>query len=189
MSLRVACLAAALACGAAAPAAPLLGGDEIKANRIRIEEQYVQAQARCKRVEGHARELCNVKARAERDIQAAELRMRSEPTPENDRKLRLAKAEGAYAVALVNCKSILGEARRVCRDDATAVFESARAEANQPREVVAGLRAEQASRERAAQAERVAQAQFNAALERCEMLPGEARTACLGDARQRFGRP
>lgn len=192
MSLRIACLAATLACSAAvaaAPAAPLLSKDEIKAHKVRIEEQYDQAQTRCKRVEGHARELCNEKARAERDIQSAELQMQAQPSPEHDQKVRLAKAEAAYSIALVNCKAILGAARRVCRDDAKAVYESAKAEAKLHQEVVAqSLNSEAKVRERTAQADRVAQAQFNAARERCEMLPGEARTACLNEARQRFGR-
>ena len=190
MTFRIACLAAALACCAAASGAPLLSKDELKANKVRIEEQYDQAQTRCKRVEGHARELCNEQARGERDVQAAELQMQAEPTPANDQKLRLAKAEAAHSLAMVKCKAILGSGRSVCRDDARAVFESAKAEAKLQREVVAqALNSEHQVRERAAQAERIAQAQFTAARERCEMLPGEARTACLTDARQRFGRP
>ena len=190
MMFRIACLAAALACSAAAAATPALSKDEIKANEVRIEEQYDQAQARCKRVEGHARELCNEQARGERDVQAAQLRMQAQPTAENDQKLRLAKAEAAYATALVNCKAMLGPARSVCRDDAKAVFESAKADAKLQKDVVAqSLNAENTVRERAAQAERIAQAQFTAARERCEMLPGEARSACLADARQRFARP
>ncbi|NNU42656.1 hypothetical protein [Ramlibacter montanisoli] len=190
MTFRIACLAAALACSAAASAAPLLGKDELKANKVRIEAQYDQAQIRCKHVEGHARELCNEQARGERDVQAAELQLRAEPTPANGQKLRLAKAEAAYAQALVKCKAILGAARSVCREDARAVFESAKAEAKLQQEVVAqALNSENQVRERAAQADRIAQAQFTAARERCEMLPGEARAACLTDARQRFGRP
>lgn len=190
MTFRVACLAAALACSAGASTAPLLSKDELKANKVRIEEQYEQAQTRCKHVEGHARELCNEQARGERDVQAAELQMRAEPTPANEQKLRLAKAEASYSLALVKCKAILGSARSVCRDDARAVFESAKAGARLQQEVVAQtLNSANHVRERAAQADRIAQAQFNAARERCEMLPGEARTACLNDAQQRFGRP
>jgi hypothetical protein len=189
MTIRIACLAAALACMAAAHAAPVLTPEEVKAHKVRIEEQYDQAQTRCKRVEGHARELCNEQARSERDIQAAELRMQAEPTPENDQKVRLAKAEANYAVALVKCKAMVGAARSVCRDDAKAVFNGAKTEARLQHDVVAQtLRAENTVRERTAQADRIAAAQYNAARERCEMLPGEARMACLNDAKQRFGK-
>jgi hypothetical protein len=75
MKLRTACLAAALACVAAAQAAPVLTKDDVKARKVSIEEHYDQSQARCKRVVGHARRLCNAQARGERDIEVAALEM------------------------------------------------------------------------------------------------------------------
>ncbi|HEX2543796.1 MAG TPA: hypothetical protein VHL79_02895, partial [Ramlibacter sp.] len=99
MTIRLPLLAAVLGfCCAAATAAPpfanpVMSKDEVKANLVRIEEQYDNAQKRCRRVQGHSRELCNEQARGERDIQVAELEMRAQPTPEHDQKLRLAKAE------------------------------------------------------------------------------------------------
>jgi hypothetical protein len=191
---RLALLAAALACctgvHAAPPAAdPVMSKDEIKANLVRIEEQYDHAQTRCRRVQGHARELCNEHARGERDIEVAELELRAHPTADNDQKLRVARAEAAYSTSLVKCKDMDGQARVVCRDDARRTFNDAKAEAKLQREVAdQTLRADNSVRERTAEAERVAQAQFNAARERCEMLPGEGRAACIADAKKRFGR-
>jgi hypothetical protein len=189
MSIRIACLAAALACAAAAHAASVMSKDEIKAQQVRIEEQYDHAQARCRRLQGHARELCNEEARAERDIEVAQLAFQANPTPENDQKLRLAKAEAAYATSLVKCKSMDGQARKVCRTDAKLVFEEAKTEAKLQKEVAElSLRSENTVRERTATADRIAESQFNAARERCEMLPGEGRANCLADAKKRFGR-
>lgn len=195
MTIRIAFLAAALAASAAVgaapatPVAPLLSKEEMKAHKVRIEEQYDHAQMRCKRVQGHARELCNEQARSERDIQAAELRLQSEPTPENDQKLRLAKAEAAYALALVKCKAMDGSARGVCRSDAKQVYEMARREARLHQEVVVqSLRSENTVRERTAEADRLAQAEYNKARERCEALPPEGRQACITDAKTRFGK-
>jgi hypothetical protein len=195
--LRMACLVGALACAAAgtaiaqdtAAAPSLLSKDEIKANKVRIEEQYDQAQTRCRRVQGHARELCNEQARGERDIQAAELRLRASPTPENDGKLRLAKAEAAYSRSLIQCKPLDGSARDVCRKDAKDVFNLARTEARLQGEVAAvSLRAENAVRERTAVADRQAEAEFAAApaRQRCEVLPGEGRENCLADVKRRY---
>lgn len=156
---------------------------------MRIEEQYDHAQVGCKRVQGEARELCNERARGERDIQQAELQMRAKPGADNDEKVRLAKAESAYALALVNCKSFDGQARTVCRSDAKGTFEQARTDARLQKEVVAQeLRSAVAVRDRTAAAERAAETQFNAARERCEMLPGEGRANCLVDLKKRFGR-
>jgi hypothetical protein len=192
--IRLACAAAALACAAAVHAAPplvnaALTKEEAKAHKVRIEEQYDHAQARCGRVQGHARELCNEQARGERDVQVAELQLQAQPTPDNDQKLRLARAEAAYSMALVKCKSMDGQARNVCRKDAKMVFKDAQAEAKLQREVTEhSMRAENTVRERTVAAEKVADAQFNAARERCEMLPGEGRANCLADARKRFGK-
>lgn len=194
MSIRLAVLAAALLCAAGLQAAPAimkesLSKEEIKANKVRIEEQYDQSQARCKRLQGPARELCNEQARGERDVQSAELQMRIQPSAENDEKLRLAKAEALYSQALVKCKSFDGQARGVCRKDAKMSFEAARTEAKLQKEVMAqALRSEATVRERTAVADRIAESQYNAARERCEMLPGEGRANCLEDVKKRFGR-
>lgn len=194
MHLRSALLAAALACAGAAHAAPSpfdppMTQEEMKAQKVRIEEQYDQSQARCRRVEGHARELCNERARADRDVQSAELQMRAQPTADNDEKVRLAKAEAAYSLALVHCKTFDGHARGVCRKEAKMNFESAKAEARLQKEVVAQeLRSHGSVRERTQAADRMMEAQFNAARERCEALPAEGRLNCLNDAKTRFGR-
>jgi hypothetical protein len=193
MVIRFACIAAALACTAGAQAAPFidkaLTTDEVKANKVRIEEQYDQAQTRCRRVQGHARELCNERARGERDVQQAELQLQAEPTADNDEKLRVTRAESAYSVALVQCKAMDGQARSVCRQDARMVFNEAKQEARLQKEVTGQqLRAALTVRDRSDRQEQNLQAQINAARERCEMLPGEGRANCLADLKSRFGR-
>lgn len=193
MWIRLACTAFLLAGTGLVHALPLvdqaLTRDDVKAQKVRIEEQYDQAQARCRRVQGHARELCNEQARGERDVQQAELQLQAEPTGDNDQKLRIARAEAAYSTALVRCKDLGGQARDVCRKDAKMVFTEAKAEAKLQREVSdQQLRAAVTVRDRTTQQEKVADAEFNAARERCEMLPGEGRANCLLDAKKRFNR-
>jgi hypothetical protein len=189
MDFRTALLAATLAAGAA-QAAPLLSKDEMKANLVRIEEQYDHAQARCKRVTGHARELCSEQARGERDIEVAQLQLRNEPTGENDEKLRLAKAEASYSKGLVECKTFDGTARDVCRREARRSYEEAKVEARLQREVAERtLRSKNVVRERTAESDRIAQAQFATARQRCEALPPEGRLNCLEDAKTRFAQP
>jgi hypothetical protein len=115
--------------------------------------------------------------------------MQARPNAVNEQKLRQAKAEAAFETAMVKCKAMLGAARQVCREDARAALEAALPGAGLPRDPVElALRLGEPAREPSTQADRIAAAQFNAARERCEMLPAEARQACLADARQRFGR-
>lgn len=188
MDLRIACFAAALACTAAVQATPLLGEEEVKARQVRIEEQYDQSRARCGRAEGTARALCNERARGERDIAVAQLAMQAQPTPENDRKLRLAKAQARYATAQVQCKELDGQARDLCRADAKRVLREAQEDAQLQMEVAApALRSDNMVRARAAEADRIAAAQFGAARARCEALPAQDRANCLADAKKRFG--
>jgi hypothetical protein len=192
MLFRIASLAAvvwAAAAHAAPLAHPALGEDEVKAQKVRIEEQFDQAQARCKRLQGPPRELCNEQARGERDVQAAQLQLRRQPTPENDEKVRLAKAEAAYSQSLVKCKGYDGQARRVCRADAKSTFEAARTEAKLQRDVVAQtLRSENTVRDRATAQQLRAEVEYNRLRERCETLPAEGRANCLAEARLRFGK-
>jgi hypothetical protein len=187
MDYRIALLAAALF-GVAAHAAPM-SREAYKAQELRIEAEYDAAQARCKPLKGSGRDVCKEQVRGARDIQQAELALQYKPTVENDEKLRLAKAEAIYAVSLQKCKPLDGNAREVCRKDAKAVFAGAKAEAKLQKDVVAQqLRSDGIVRERTEREDKVAEAQFNAARERCEMLPGDGRDACLVDARRRFGK-
>jgi hypothetical protein len=193
MAFRIACLAALLCTSALAAPPPVvrevLTRDDVKAYKVRIEEGYDSAQQRCRRVQGTARELCNERARTDRDIQLAELEFQAAPTAANDRRLRQQKAEAAYAIALVQCKSMDGVARDVCRKDARTVYTDAKAEAKLQNDVATPtLRAEQTVRERTVVAEKLADAQYTAAVARCEMLPMEGRDNCLADTRKRFGK-
>lgn len=189
MNHRLALFVTALFCAAGAQAAPSMSKDLYKAQQVRIEAEYDAAQARCKPLKGNHRNVCNERVRGARDIQVAELEMQYKPSAENEEKIRVAKAEATYAVALQSCKTMDGNAREVCRKDAKAVMAGARAEAKLQRDVVTPeLRSQTVVRERSEAADRQLEAQFAAARERCEMLPGEGRENCMVDARKRFGK-
>jgi hypothetical protein len=189
MDYRHALLAAALSVtGVAAHAVPM-SREAYKAQELRIEAEYDAAQARCKPLKGNARDVCKEQVRGARDIAQAELALQYKPTADHDEKLRIAKAEAVYAVSLQKCKPLDGNAREVCRKDAKAVFAGARAEAKLQKDVVAQqMRSDGIVRDRTERDDKVAEAQFNAARERCEMLPGDGRDACLLDVKRRFGK-
>ena len=188
MDHRIAWIAALAFVGAAAHATPM-SREAYKAQEVRIEAEYDAAQARCKPLKGNARDVCKEQARGARDIQQAELALQYKPTADNDEKLRIAKAEAVYAVSLQKCKPLDGDAREICRKDAKAVFAGAKADAKLQKDVVAQqMRSEGIVRERTERDDKVAEAQFNAARDRCEMLPADGRDVCLQDARRRFGK-
>ena len=187
MDYRIAILAAAFV-GVAAHATPM-SREAYKAQEVRIEAEYDAAQARCKPLKGNARDVCNEQVRGARDIQQAELALQYKPTADNDEKLRVAKAEAIYAVSLQKCKPLDGNAREICRKDAKAVYAGAKAEAKLQKDVVAQqMRSDGIVRDRTDREDKIAETQFNAARERCEMLPAEGRDVCMQDARRRFGK-
>lgn len=194
MSIRIACAAALAACALGAHAAvfdPALTSDEIKAEKLRIEQQYDQSRQGCeRRLEGHERELCREKARGLRDVQQAQLEMRIEPSADHDQDVRLAKAGAQLAVHMVECKELDGDARAICRRDAKTEYEEAKEDARLQKEVVAQeLRSEQNVRVRGAEEDRRIEAQYNASRQGCERLPApDARAQCLADVQKKFGR-
>ena len=137
MDPRLAGLAAALLLGASGVHAVPVSKEAYRVQGLRIEAEYDAARTRCKPLEGSAREVCREQARGARDVRQAELALQYQPTPDNDEKLRIARAEAAYAVSLQRCKPLDGSAREVCRQDAREVLADARAEARLQKEVVA----------------------------------------------------
>lgn len=189
MDHRLAWLAAALCCATAAYAAPVTK-EAYKAQQVRIEQEYDQSQAGCRKLAGHPRAVCIEQVRGRRDIQMAELAFQYQPSADSDEKVRLAKAEAAYAVTRQRCQSIdEGSAREACRTDARRVLEDAKTDARLQKEVVAQeLRSTLVVRARADADEKRAEAAYNTARERCELLPGEGRENCLIDVRTKFGK-
>ena len=185
--IRLALATAALCCAGAACAVPM-SKDAYKAQELRIEADYDAAQTRCKPLAGNGRAVCKEQARGERDIAQAALALQYKPSADNDEKLRIAKAEAAYAVARQRCKTLDGDGREICSKDAKAVLAAARADAKLQKDVVAQqMRSDDLVRERTEREEKIAQAQFDAARDRCEMLPGDGRDNCLADVKRRFG--
>lgn len=188
MTKLFATLLAAAVCVAGAQAAPF-GKETYKAHKQRIEAEFDAAQARCKPLKGHGRDICGEQARGTRKVALAELEMQYKPTARNDEKLRMARADAVLAVSREKCETLEGNARDVCRKDAKAVHAAAKVEATLQKDVVEqNLRAEKTVQERGAAADKQADAQFAAARERCDMLPLDGREACLADAKRRFGR-
>ncbi|HSV78621.1 MAG TPA: hypothetical protein VLK85_05355 [Ramlibacter sp.] len=189
MRSAIACLAAALCCGAASAQGLAMSRDSFKAQQAKIEADYDAARARCKPLKGSPRDLCKVQARGRRDVQLAELDFRRQPTADAEEEVLMARAEAAYATTLQRCATLDGSPRDICRKDARAVFAGARAEAKQQKDLARQqMRAERIARERSETADKQLDAQYAAARERCEMLPAEGRENCLLDARRRFGR-
>ena len=163
---------------------------EYKTQRGRIQDRYASNKDRCATLDGHARDLCKVQARAEYDIARAELRARYEPSPSHQEKAELAKAEAAYRIAHEKCGDLDGSAKKICEEDARANWTAARAEARANRVAAEkGPNVAQTLDARAKARETATQARYDAQRERCQTLPGDSKATCMADAKKHFAIP
>lgn len=111
--------------GAAGPANKF---DDYKAALMTAQDRYRTAQDRCKPMQGNARDVCKVEAKANYDVTKAQLQDRYQPTTGHEKKVRVEMAEAAYRIAIKKCSDFKGEARKVCRKDAVTLYRSAMTE-------------------------------------------------------------
>lgn len=117
---------------AAAPSgasAQPLSKAQYEAARAKVEAQRKADDRACKRVKGHARELCNAQAKGREKAELARLAARHEPSPEATQEAKFAVAEANHDVAKVECKVRKGKAKDRCMDAAKAAREAAERQA------------------------------------------------------------
>ncbi len=104
-------------------------GDEVKAEKNRIEQEYKAAKARCDTLAGNAKDVCKKEAEGQEEVAEAELEVRRNDTPRNQMKLSEARADATYEVAKERCDDLSGNAKDVCQKDAKAAHATAVQEA------------------------------------------------------------
>lgn len=112
----------------APPAAPMSKAG-YKAAKAKIEAQRKADDQACKRLKGHARELCEAQAKGREKSELARLEARYEPSPEAIQDAKFAVAEANHEVAKVECKVRKGKAKDRCLDAAKAAREAAERQA------------------------------------------------------------
>lgn len=177
-STRFCLLSVALACGAAAHAAPM-NASEYGAARQRVEADYKAARAACDKLNGNAKDICVAEAKGQEKVAKAELEHRRSGKAEDLTKLAVAKADAAYEVAKERCDDRSGNEKDVCMKEAKAVETRAKADAK-----AAGKSTE--ARKDATEDKR--DAEYKVAREKCDSLSGDAKSQCLDAAKARYGK-
>jgi hypothetical protein len=182
-------LALVAGCGLAASAGAAIPKDQYTRQLEQAQGRYKGDNDTCKKLAGNARDICQVEARGNYNVAKAELRAQYQPTPKNQDKARLAKAEAALRLATEKCEDMTGNARDVCKLDAKALYVAAKSETELNRATVdKGMNSRQANNERKEARDDIGQAQWVAAKGRCDALTGDAKVNCIGDARKKFGK-
>jgi hypothetical protein len=181
-------LLAACAFAGCVSAAPL-AKNERRLDHDRAQAAYKLEWDSCRKLQGNAKDICKVEARGHFQVAKAEIEAKYKRSPANEDRVKLAKSEAAYRLAMEKCGDLGGNAKDVCKADAKASSVAARAEARLSRTSVdKGLYSRQATNEREEAKQDTKAAMFAAARERCDALSGDSKAACVGDAKKRFGK-
>jgi chromosome segregation ATPase len=188
----IAALVAALGAGAAgtAFAKDLMPRDAYKAQKDRIEAEYKSAKEACNKLSGNAEDVCKAEAKGNQRIAEADLDVKNQGTAKARLDARMARADAAYQVAREKCDDLAGNAKDVCVKEAKAAETKAKADAKADRKVAEARKdaGERTAEARKDAAETKRDADYKVAVERCDRLAGDAKDACVKDAKARFGK-
>ena len=162
-----------------AHAATTMEKADYSAGKTRLSDVYKADKKACDAMKANAKDVCVEEAKAREKVARAELEFAYTGKAADEVKIRVARAETAYAVAKEKCDDAVGNAKDVCRKEAKAVEVKALADARIAKTVGAA---------RADATEDINDANYKVALEKCDASTGDVKTGCVAAAKARFGK-
>ncbi|MGZ8250784.1 MAG: hypothetical protein ACXW1P_00440 [Methylophilaceae bacterium] len=166
-----------------------------------IDAEFKLDKAKCKSLAGNANDICIAEAKGRHALAYAELEDQYKPTIQTRYNMRVAKADADYSVAIEKCDDKAGNSKDVCVKEAKAgqVHQMADAETllkTSKADAVANEKSDDANEkalEKSNEAYREGAADKRAAdyvvaKEKCDVLAGDAKGACLSAAKDHFGK-
>jgi hypothetical protein len=175
-----------------ASAAMAMDKIEYKASQERISADYKMGKEKCKSLAGNARDVCMKEAKGAENVAMAELWVQYKPSDKAHYQARVAKADADYGVAKEQCDDLAGNAKDVCKKDATAAHVRAVENAKvaqvqaKPADSAAAKGAAVAEVRKDAAAEK-READYKAAKARCDVMSGDLKSKCVDDAKRMYG--
>ena len=152
---------------------------EYNAMRDRATADAKAMRARCDELSGNRKDVCIAEAKATEARKKAEAEAAYKNTPNAARDARVAAADADYDVAKARCGAQTGNDRKLCLAQADAARRKARTDADASAKI--------ASVQDDANKEKI-DADYKVALEKCNLLGGASKDACVSDAKVRFGK-
>jgi hypothetical protein len=149
------------------------------AGKTRIGAAYKADVSACESRAGNAKDVCLREAKGRQRVALAELEYTYTGKQADREKVRVVKAESAYAVAKERCDDLAGNAKDVCVKEAKAVEVKALADAKMGEEIG------EARRDAAADK---SDADYRVAVEKCDAYAGDAKSNCVAAAKTKFGK-
>ena len=152
---------------------------DYSAGKARLSAGYKADKAACALLAGNAKDICVEEAKAKEKVARADLEYAYSGKDSDRNKLRVAKADAAYAVARERCDDLAGNPKDVCVKEAKAAKISALADAKMGQEI---------GQARNAAADDKRNADYKVAIEKCDALAGDAKNACVAAAKASHGK-
>jgi hypothetical protein len=173
LALAIALLLAA----AGAQAATHMSRADYGAAKDRISADYKAERASCDKLSGNAKDICVEQSKGKESVARAELEADHTGKATDRNKVAIAKADAVYAVAKEECDDKAGNAKDTCVTEARAAHTKALADAKLSKKVVE-------ARQDASEDKR--DADYKVAAQKCDTLAGDAKSACVSDAKVRY---
>lgn len=108
---------------------PAMSKGAYQAEEDKIQDQYTADKKACEGMKDNAKAICKAEAKGKDQVARAQLEARYQPSPRNDERLKLARADADYDVARQKCDDQQGSAKDVCRKEAKVAYDTAKAQA------------------------------------------------------------
>jgi len=176
--------------GATAPPATPISKEAYDSAVRSAETQYKIDKSACDARAGNAKDICVAEAKGKEKVAKADAEAAYKMTPKAREDARVARAEAAHDVAKERCDDLSGNAKDVCVKEADSALTKVKADARVER-VATDTKEDAAMKESDARRQAAADkrdADYKIAVEKCDALSGSAKTICINDAKQRYGK-
>ena len=154
------------------------------------DAQYKIAKSACASLSGNAKDICAADATGRHSVAKAETEAAYKHTPKARESARVAHAQATYDVAIQKCDDLAGNTKDVCVKEAKAALVKGKADAKVDR-VAADTSKEAATTQADARKDASAdkrEAEYKVAIEKCDVLAGASKDACVSSAKSRYGK-
>ncbi|MEO6625884.1 MAG: hypothetical protein ABIN37_13795 [Burkholderiaceae bacterium] len=152
---------------------------EVKSGKEQISTTYKADKAACAPMAGNAKDICMEEAKGREKVALAELQYKASGKPADQTKVLKSKAAATYAVARERCDDKAGNAKDVCVKEAKAVETKALADAKMNKQIGEAKKDDAMAR---------TDADYKVAVEKCDVMAGDAKASCIKAAKVKFGK-
>ena len=172
-------VAIALMCVASGSFAATMTKADYSSSKDRIKADYKAEKAVCAKSTANAKDICMEQAKGKEKVAFAELEFSYTGKAKDGNKVAVAMADATYAVAKETCDDKEGKAKSLCKTEAKATHTKALADAKMSKKVVAA---------KTEAVEDKTDANYKVAIEKCDALAGDPKTACVKTAKARYNK-